>query len=96
MNKNYCLKWVIIVLEKYSYPKKCGAKVQHLIHISEVFPAYLIFNAIITYYRGWRQRKIDMKNWGDENEKLREIKNRGDGNEKNEDVEVHPRFIFCY
>ena len=23
-------------------------------------------------------------------------KNEGDGYEKNEDVEVHPRFIFCY
>lgn len=39
-------------IRKYSYPKKCGAKVQHLIHISEVFPAYLIFNAIITYFGG--------------------------------------------
>lgn len=42
--------------------KKCDAKIQYLIHISEVFSAYLLFNAIITYYRGWRQRKIDMKN----------------------------------
>lgn len=49
---------------KYSYPKKCDAKIQHLINISEVFSAYLLFNAIITYYRGWRQRKIDMKNRG--------------------------------
>lgn len=51
-------------IRKYSYPKKFDAKVQYLIHISEVFPAYLLFNAIITYYRGWRQRKIDMKNRG--------------------------------
>ena len=42
-------------------------------HISEVFSAYLLFNAIITYYRGWRQRKIDIKNRGDENEKQREM-----------------------
>lgn len=28
---------------------------------------------------------------GDENEKLREMEIK-----KNEDVEVHPRFIFCY
>ena len=60
-------------IRKYSYPKKCGAKVQYLIHISEVFSAYLLFNAIITYYRGWRQRKIDMKNRGDENEKQRKM-----------------------
>jgi len=37
----------------------------------------LLFNAIITYYRGWRQRKIDMKTEGDENEKQREMENRG-------------------
>ena len=49
-------------IRKYSYPKKCGAKVRIIIHISEVFSAYLLFNAIITYYRGWRQRKINMKN----------------------------------
>lgn len=60
-------------IRKYSYPKKFDAKVQYLIHISEVFPAYLLFNAIITYYRGWRQRKIDMKNRGDENEKQRKM-----------------------
>lgn len=60
-------------IRKYSYPKKSGAKIQHLINISEVFSAYLLFNAIITYYRGWRQRKIDMKNRGDENEKKREM-----------------------
>ena len=60
-------------IRKYSYPKKIDAKIQHLIHISEVFSAYLLFNAIITYYRGWRQRKIDIKNRGDENEKQREM-----------------------
>ena len=41
-------------IRKYSYPKKIDANIQHLIHISEVFSAYLLFNAIITYYRGWR------------------------------------------
>ena len=51
-------------IRKYSYPKKCGAKVRIIIHISEVFPAYLLFNAIITYFGGWRQRKIEMKKRG--------------------------------
>lgn len=41
-----------------------------------------------------KQRVMKMKK--KEDEKQREMKNRGDGNEKNEDVEVHPRFIFCY
>ncbi len=31
-----------------------------------------------------------------EKQRVMEMKNRGDENEKNEDVEVHPRFIFCY
>lgn len=66
-------------IRKYSYPKKCGAKVQHLIHISEVFPAYLLFIAIITYFGGWRQRKIEMKKRGEGNGKQMEIemKKRG-------------------
>lgn len=51
-------------IRKYSYPKKCGAKVRIIIHISEVFPAYLLFIAIITYFGGWRQRKIEMKKRG--------------------------------
>lgn len=49
-------------IRKYSYPKKCGAKVRIIIHISEVIPAYLLFVAINTYYRGWRQREIERKN----------------------------------
>ena len=71
-------------IRKYSYPKKCGAKVRIIIHISEVFPAYLLFNAIITYFGGWRQRKIEMKN----EEKEMESRGRwkwkaeGDRNEK--------------
>ena len=78
-------------IRKYSYPKKCGAKVQYLIHISEVFSAYLLFNAIITYYRGWQQRKIDMKNRGGENEKQMEMemkKTDGDENEKLREMEI--------
>lgn len=60
-------------IRKYSYPKKCGAKVRIIIHISEVFPAYLLFIAIITYFGGWRQRKIEMNNEGEGNGKQREI-----------------------
>ena len=60
-------------IRKYSYPKKCGAKVRIIIHISEVFPAYLLFIAIITYFGGWRQRKIEMKKRGEVNGKQMEI-----------------------
>lgn len=51
-------------IRKYSYPKKCGAKVRIIIHISEVFPTYLLFIAIITYFGGWQKRKIEMKKRG--------------------------------
>lgn len=55
---------------------------------------YLFWRIAAEEDRYEKQRVMKMKK--KEDEKQREMKNRGDGNEKNEDVEVHPRFIFCY